>query len=108
MLKWIVFSQLSLCLEAHTVKQNTEKQIQFLQDVLLAWLDRQNKEQKKKKENNKGCFDQNSSGLMKQCSTADPNPKMQKFCNTLHWLGETDRERNENSHFHQHSSRRTK
>lgn len=49
MLKWIVFSQLSLCLEAHTVKQNTEKQIKFLQDVLLAWLDRQNKEQKKKK-----------------------------------------------------------
>lgn len=56
MLKWIVFSQLSLCLEAHTVKQNTEKQIKFLQDVLLAWLDRQNKEQKKKKRKQQGLF----------------------------------------------------
>lgn len=81
MLKWIVFSQLSLCLEAHTVKQN-RKQIKILQDILLAWLDRENK----KKES---CFDQDSSGLMKQGFRLDP--KMQKFCNTLDWLSWTDR-----------------
>lgn len=35
MLKWIVFSQLSLCLEAHSVKQN-RKQIKFCR--IFSWL----------------------------------------------------------------------
>lgn len=91
MLKWIVFSQLSLCLEAHTVKHN-RKQIRFCR--IFSWLGLTERQKEKK-----SCFDQNSSGWKKLCSALDPNPKMQKFCNTLDWLGRTNREMNENSPF---------
>lgn len=99
MLKWIVFSQLSLCLEEHTVEQSW-KQIKFLR-ILVRQTQRMKGEEKNKKKQKQELFWPESEWVNETLPLRKILIlKMQKKKKISAWRGETDRERNENSHFY--------